>query len=325
MMRRRDFEERGEPRWRALEQGLADLEKGELPASEAGALPRLFRQVCADLAMARHRMYGVRLGQRLNDAVMKSFRLLYRSSGRSVLGFLRFLAIGFPRQVRQEARLFWFCSALFWGPFLLLAFSPSWDLSWIYALLGPSGMTSLESSFGEGADRVASLREEFGSDFMMFAFYVWNNVSIDFRVFAGGILAGLGTVFFTVYNGLYLGAATGYVHAACDPELFYSFVAGHSSVELIGLVIAAMAGLRLGLGFLNPGTQSRGTAIVLAARQAIKLLGGAAALTLLAAVIEGFWSAQPFPPLTKYAFGLGLWILLAVYLLLAGRGAGREA
>ena len=44
---------------------------------------------------------------------------------------------------------------------------------------------------------------------MMFAHYINNNVGIDFRIFAGGIFFGIGTLFFLIYNGLYLGAVVG--------------------------------------------------------------------------------------------------------------------
>ena len=76
---------------------------------------------------------------------------------------------------------------------------------------------------------------------MMFCFYIWNNVAIDFRIFAGGIAAGAGTMFFLLFNGLHIGAAAGYVNVACDPESFWSFVAGHSSFELLGMVVAGVA------------------------------------------------------------------------------------
>ena len=46
-------------------------------------------------------------------------------------------------------------------------------------------------------------------------------------------------------------------------------------------------------------------------------------MTTLAAVIEGFWSAQRIPSEVKYAFGIAGWILCAVYFLIAGRRGGR--
>ncbi len=48
-------------------------------------------------------------------------------------------------------------------------------------------------------------------------------------------------------------------------------------------------------------------------------------MTTFAAFIEGFWSPVEFPSNVKYTFGIVLIVLTAAYLLLAGRGEGREA
>ena len=59
-------------------------------------------------------------------------------------------------------------------------------------------------------------------------------------------------------------------------------------------------------------------------RKALPLIYGAALLTTLAALVEGFWSAQALPSDVKYAVGILGWILCTVYLLRAGKGAGDE-
>jgi uncharacterized membrane protein SpoIIM required for sporulation len=155
---------------------------------------------------------------------------------------------------------------------------------------------------------------------MMFGFYIKNNVSIDFRIFGGGILAGVGTMFFLVYNGLAMGASAGYVQMAGNPTSFWSFVAGHSSFELLGMLVAGMAGMRLGLGVLRPGRLRRGTALVQAAKEALPLIYGAAFMTVLAAFVEGFWSAQAVPANAKYAVGIFFWVAWVAYFLRVGRG-----
>jgi len=116
-----------------------------------------------------------------------------------------------------------------------------------------------------------------------------------------------------------MGAAAGYVNHAGNPESFWTFVCGHSSFELLGMVVSGMAGMRLGLAILRPGRLPRVRALVEASRLALPLIYGAALLTGLAAVVEGFWSAQGIPSGVKYAFGISGWILHAVYFLLAGR------
>ena len=177
------------------------------------------------------------------------------------------------------------------------------DIRWIQAVLGADGMVSMEQMYGGREAQLEHLRSEYGSNFMMFCFYIYNNVAIDFRIFAGGMVAGLGTLFFLLFNGLHLGAAAGYVNHACNPESFWSFVSGHSSFELLGMVVSGMAGMRLGLALLRPGRLPRVRALAEASKKALPLIYGAALMTTLAAVIEGFWSAQSIPSEAKYAFG----------------------
>jgi len=86
------------------------------------------------------------------------------------------------------------------------------------------------------------------------------------------------------------------------------------------MVFAAMAGMRLGLALIRPGRQSRGQALATAGKRAVRLLYGAALMTLMAAVIEGFWSPLQIPVRLKFTFGLTLAALLIAWLLLAGRG-----
>jgi uncharacterized membrane protein SpoIIM required for sporulation len=107
-------------------------------------------------------------------------------------------------------------------------------------------------------------------------------------------------------------------------EPFWSFVSGHSAMELVAIALAGAAGLRLGAAVIAPGQRSRKAALVDAARIAVRLMIGAAAMFVIAAFIEGFWSPQRAVPATvKYAVGVTLWVLLIGYLVLAGRGRAR--
>src|SRR5262249_6666528 len=155
------------------------------------------------------------------------------------------------------------------------------------------GMMSMEFMYGgDQHEQMRNLRGEFGSNFQMFGFYIQHNVGIDFQIFAGGILAGLGTIYALVYNGVALGASAGYANYACNPVSFWSFVAGHSSYELLGMIVAGMAGMRLGLGVLKPGRLPRGRSLAEAGKKALPLIYGAGVMTAIAACFEGFWSAE---------------------------------
>jgi len=315
-----DFEHRNQDRWAEYERLATLLEKRKRDP-ELATMPRRFRELCADLALAQSRMYGGRITERLNTLVIRGYEQIYRKSG-GMRAVAEFLTAGFPQAVRREWRLFWLCSAVFWLPFFAMMLSAGHEIRWIQSVLGADGMSSMEQMYGGKEEQLAHLREEYGSNFMMFCFYIYNNVSIDFRIFAGGILAGIGTLFFLLFNGLYLGAAAGYVNHACNPASFWSFVSGHSSYELLGMVVSGMAGMRIGMAILRPGRLPRTRALVEASKKALPLIYGAALLTTLAAVVEGFWSAQRIDYGLKYAFGIAGWILCAAYFLMAGRRAG---
>jgi uncharacterized membrane protein SpoIIM required for sporulation len=314
------FEKKNAPRWCEMDVLMTAVEKKQTQVN-VKSLPRLFRQACADLALAQYRMYGQRVVHGLNDRVIRGYKILYRGRSVGLETCVRFVVATFPQAVRREWRLFWLSNAFFWVPFFAMMVSVWWDVTWVQSVLGQDGMASMEQMYGgDGASQISHLRSQFGSNFMMFAHYIQNNVGIDFRLFAGGILAGLGTIFFLLVNGVMIGAAAGYVHYACNPTSFWTFVSGHSSFELLGMCVVGMAGIRMGLGLVKPGRLPRKRALRESTIKAMPLLFGGSLMTALAAVVEGFWSARELPDGLKYGVGIGFWVLHAVYFLWVGRG-----
>jgi uncharacterized membrane protein SpoIIM required for sporulation len=160
------------------------------------------------------------------------------------------------------------------------------------------------------------------TNFTMFGYYIWNNVRIGFQTFAGGLLAGVGSVWFLAANGVIIGSVAGYLTQVGYSATFWSFVAGHSSLELIAIVLSGAAGLRLGLAVIAPGNRSRKSALVAAAKPAVRIMYGAAILFFLAACVEAFWSPHTaLPPNAKIAIGVAGWALVLLYFLFAGRRA----
>jgi len=122
-----------------------------------------------------------------------------------------------------------------------------------------------------------------------------------------------------------IGAVAGYLTQVGYTETFWSFVAGHSSLELLAIVLSGAAGFKLGMAVIAPGNRSRKAALVAAARPAVRIMYGAAFMFFGAAFIEAFWSPiTEFGFTTKIIVGTLGWILLLAYFLFAGRShAGR--
>ena len=326
-MRQGRFEARFRERWDEFERSLEDLRfahPGKRSRASAAFPPEEFaaryREVCHHLALARDRRYSRELIDRLNALALAGHQALYGVTDREQNSVLEFLRFGFPRLLRAEGLYLFVAIALFFGPLILFAILAGLIPDAAYYVLSPEQLKSVRAMYGEQTEKLGPRPAD--SDLRMFAFYIWNNVRIGFQTFAGGILFGLGSIFFLVFNGVVIGTMSGYLTREGLGENFYSFVAGHSAMELAAIAISGAAGLRLAHALLAPGRRSRKAALVEAALPAIRLMYGAAALFVIAAFIEAFWSPHRYLSTeAKIGLGVTLWILLLAYLAFAGRGA----
>ena len=124
----------------------------------------------------------------------------------------------------------------------------------VHYLLDPRQISSFHEMY-DPANRRVGMREA-DTNMMMFGYYIWNNVRIGFQTFAGGLLAGVGSAWFLASNGVIIGAVAGYLTQAGYSETFWSFVAGHSSLELLAIVLSGAAGFKLGMAVIAPGNRS---------------------------------------------------------------------
>lgn len=322
-MRQVEFERRYAPLWQSFADWL-DLRKkrktwGGSEPNGLGAeeVPRVFRALCSHLALARDRQYSPFLVDHLNQLVLAGHQVFYGASTTWIDAPWRFFSTDFPLTVRAERQLIWLAGLLFFGPFIGIAVAIQLFPELANLLLSPADMGQMESMYRPEADRLG-MRDS-NTNVMMFGYYIWNNVRIGFQTFAGGMLLGLGSVFFLLYNGLFIGAVIGYLYYIGLGPQIGSFVAGHSALELLAIVVSGAAGLKLGSALLSPGRRSRRRALVENAKIALKLMLGAAIMFVAAAVVEAFFSPLNLPnPMPKYAVGGLMWVLLLAYFWRAG-------
>jgi uncharacterized membrane protein SpoIIM required for sporulation len=189
----------------------------------------------------------------------------------------------------------------------------------VYYIASPEQLRAYERMYAPG-NQVLGPHREAGNQVMMFGFYIWNNVKIDFQCFAGGMLFGMGSIFFLLFNGFSIGGVAGHLTQLGYIETFWGFVSGHSSWELLGAALSGAAGLKLGWALIAPGRLARLAALKVAAGPAVHLLYGAAGMTVFAAFIEAFWSSTAvIAPQMKYIVGITFWVLFALYFTLASR------
>jgi uncharacterized membrane protein SpoIIM required for sporulation len=312
-MRQQLFEQQHRETWETL-QGWLD-EQATLAPEE---VPAAYRRLCHHLAVARERQYSTALVERLQQLALRLHQSLYGIQRQGLHAALRFLWGELPRRVRAEWRLVAVSSLLFFGTwiaaFLLVRSQPNL----VHLVLSPEEAAKFVQMYDPNHHPMGATGA--ARDVMMFGLYIFNNISIDFQIFASGLLAGVGPLFFLPLNGLHGGAVMGHLTNQGLTATFYGFISGHSSFELIGAVLSGAGGLRMGLALIHPGRRSRGEALREGAREGARLLFGAAVLTFIAACFEGFWSANTVVPWqAKVAVGLSFWLLLTLWFALAGR------
>src|SRR5262245_13132417 len=340
-MNKRRFVAKRAPAWRRFEVLLNRLDTisvKRFSAAETADFSRLFRELCHDLSLIRSRDWGRVLVSYLNDLVSRGHNAFYSSPPGNVSHLVRFLAVGFPRVFRKNFAYFLTACALFFGSLGVTWAVVQHDPSLARRIIEPKMLAMMEEMYGEDgpiAHKTAESGKESGSKTgkngdrqeasqfgeeraAMAGFYTSHNGGIALDCFAGGILLGLRTVYVLLFNGILLGAVSGYLVAQGHSERFLSFVVSHGSFELVAIAVAGGAGLMLGSALIHPGQRTRLESLRLRGLEAIQIAAGAAAMIAVAALIEAFWSPAPIPNAVKYAGGGLLWMVVIVYLGTAG-------
>lgn len=328
-MRQEPFVARHQGEWDAFEAWLdaraarprrARKQQREWRGMRDEDMPPAYRRLCQQLALARRRGYSLLVVDRLQELVQRGHNALYRPPAPRWARIGRFLLADFPRLVRAQWGCMLAAAVLFVLPLVAIYLALQWRPELINSLFDPIEQAKWEAMYDPAAP-AAKLGRESGTDLAMFGFYILNNISIGLRTFASGLVAGIGPVVVLAMNGVTIGAVAGHLQAVGHGDPFWRFVAGHSAFELPAIVIAGGAGLRLGLDLIAPGRRRRVDALIASGRQGAQLCLGVAAMLVLAAFIEAFWSSIGWMPATvKFGVAAALWLLVLLWLWRGGRG-----
>lgn len=333
-MNREQFLKQRRPAWKAFEKRLftQHFSSWDKPTSESVlAFGRELREMAFDLEQVRTRDWGLDLEEYLNRLLTRGHDLFHASRSGSWRNLGKFLFDDFPKTFRK----WWFYQLL-----ALILFGLPMAIGWVLIQTEPALASRVMSAETlEQYDMMYSSEEtdeqdpedmetvsswetwnQFGDErATMAGFYVQHNVGIALQCFARGILAGIGTIYTLIFNGISIGATAGYVLSLGHGERFLSFVVSHGAFELTALVIAGAAGLLIGDALLHPNQSSYWSSLKERAEEAGQLIVGAAVMLIIAAMIEAFWSPAPIPPIYKFIGGGCLWLVVIVYLTMSGR------
>lgn len=283
-----------------------------LSPAELRELGLLYRQAAADLSAARADRSSRALEQYLNRLVGRAHNYIYSGQRISAASLWRFFAHGYPRLLRRMSGYVTAATAVFLLAGLLGTLITIIRPNFAAMMLGPQMMDDIQQH-KMWTDSVLSAKPQASSAIMT------NNISVCFATFAGGILAGIGTLVLLFNNGLEIAV----VLTCCAQHhmalSLVSFMAAHGALEIPSIMIAGAAGLRIGAGILFPGMLLRRDALALAGSEAVQLLSGTIPLLIVAGTLEAFLSPTHAPMALKFAVCAVLFTGLVVWLGEGGR------
>ena len=306
-----DFQAANQASWNELEAEIGLKQR----AIDPDRFLALYRLCCEHLALARARSFPLHVIERLSSITSRAHQIIYRQSDAGFARVARALLEDFPAAVRRQWSYMAIAAALLMIPTIALGIATYLNPDLILSIADRTTAAEFGQMYSPAAQAIGRPRG-IASDWLMFGFYIKNNIGIAFQCYATGVVFGLGALFFLLFNGAFAGGIAGYVASLGYGSTFFPFVATHSAFELTAIILCGGAGLRIGQSVLLPGRLTRVASLEFAARETSLIVFGAAVMLVIAAAIEAFWSSAPWvTPLAKYVCAGFCWTLVLCFLL----------
>ena len=292
-------------------------------------LPRLYRAACSEAARLESQGLDPRRAARARDLVGRAHAVLYRDVEDERQPFFtrlhRFFLVECPRELRAQWRLLTFTFASFYGLAILSFLAVRHDLDLAPTLLDP-GMVESEISqlqaTEEGEPFKGNFTFGFGESPGTAGWIMLHNMGVGVMFFGAALIPPV-YAYIMATNGLMVGTYTAVAGHWGQAGAISSILWCHGALELQAIVLAGTAGLMIFMALVLPGTRTRGHALVVTSRRALRVLAPVFPMLFVAGLIEGFVSPHaPFGARLAVAVGTGLLFLL--WLLFSGRGEEPE-
>ena len=285
-------------------QGLKSLTRSEL--QEMGLL---YRQAAADLSAVREDPTAQYYARSLNLLLARAHNTIYSGEKSSPFGIIHFYRYTYPEIFRRQLPLVMTAFAVFALGAVVGLLVTMTKPDFMRSFLGPHMMASLEKH-EMWTHSIVGVKPYEASKIMV------NNMEVSFVAFAGGISAGVLTLYSLFYNGLLLGVITVACWMYGMSMGLWSFVAPHGVLELPAIFIAGGAGLQIAKGMLFPGLLPRRDSIARAGAEAVRLIVGTIPILIIAGTIEGFISPSGLAPAWKFTLAAAIGAIFFLYLFL---------
>lgn len=330
LIRSAEFRKGREVAWRQLDDLVTRIEKKGiacLSASEAQALPLLYRSTMSSLSVARNIVLDRNLLLYLENLALRAYLAVYGPRAGLLEKLWAFLSRGFPKAVRaMRWHILVVALVLFAGIAAGIALVNA-DSEYFHVIVPGelAGSRGPESSAEELRSSIFAPWSGYVETFIVFANSLFrHNTIVGILSFGLGFALGIPTLFLMAYNGLILGAFIA-IHAEKGLTLdFVAWLSIHGVTEILAIVLCGAAGLVLAEKILFPGTLSRLDSLALHGRKAASVAAGSVLLFFIAGFLEGGFRQLINDTPWRLAFAFGTAALWLAYFVLVGRKGARD-
>ncbi|MGW0703657.1 stage II sporulation protein M [Streptomyces sp. NPDC002867] len=291
---------------------------GHLAGAEADELVALYQRTATHLSLIQSSAPDPALTGRLTQLVARARATVTGTRRAGWRDVVTFLTAGFPAAV-YRSRHWWIPTAVL---STLLAAVIGW---WIgahpevqSAIAAPEELRQMTKPGGDYETYYSS------HPAASFAAQVWtNNAQAAAMCLALGAFLCVPVIWILFINVLNLGVGIGLMSSAGRLDTFLGLILPHGLLELTAVFVAAGTGLRLGWTVIDPGPQSRRTALAQRGRAAIGMAIGLALVLFVSGVIEAFVTPSGLPTWARITTGVVAELVFLAYVYVLGGRAVR--
>ncbi|WP_298526409.1 stage II sporulation protein M [uncultured Christiangramia sp.] len=277
-------------------------------------LSNLYVELSDDLSYASTFYPGSNTVQYLNGLATTAHQKIYRGKKESKSRFLTFFTKEFPREFHKHQKQLLWSFLIFAGFSLVGAYSAATDGSFLRSILGDAYVNmTLENIANK--DPMAVYKQ--ASETNMFLGITINNIRVALTAFSLGVLAGIGTVFVMMQNGVMLGSFQYFFY---EQGLLWESARTiwiHGTIEISVIIVAGCAGLVVGKSILFPGTYSRLKSFTMGIKDGLKIVISTVPFFIIAGFLEGFVTRMTQMPdwLAIIIISLSLLLIIFYYVI----------
>ncbi|MCH8567145.1 MAG: stage II sporulation protein M [Balneolales bacterium] len=293
------FRKKNRDRWDDTEKKLRQRRSGIGSARE---FVRIYTELSDDLAYTRAHFPGSVSDQYLNGLLSRVHERVNQAEIPEKGRFKKFWTTDLPQLWFKHRQYLLYSFLIFTAAILIGIFSSIQDPQFTRVILGDQYVDMTLENIDKD-DPMAVYKKMDQSE--MFIAITVNNIRVSFLAFAGGIFAGLGTLFVLFQNGVMLGTFQHFFH---DFDLLFETILViwiHGTIEIAAIILAGASGLVMGSGLLFPGQSSRLQAFRSRAIDGSRMVAGLVPFFVIAGALES-WITR----ITTMPVWLSLFIIL---------------